>query len=101
MQKQEPNQQSTIENQKSPTRTFLGCRRKGDQGSFLRVSRADGGRVVLCDGRKHSGRTAYICPGIECIDAALSKGRLDRALKAPVAAEARAALREELVCKLR
>ncbi|MBN9500278.1 MAG: YlxR family protein [Armatimonadetes bacterium] len=83
-----------------PQRTCIGCKRKGDQNSFLRVSRQVGGRVVLCLGH-WMGRTAYICPSQDCIDAALTKERLARALRCSVDEASKAELKQELVCKLR
>lgn len=84
----------------SPQRTCIGCRRKGDQNSFLRVSRASGGRALLYQAGA-SGRSAYICPSAACIEAGLLKGRLERALKGAVTPEERERLRTELICKLR
>src|SRR4051812_24998059 len=86
-------------------RTCVTCRRKEDQGSFFRVSRdADsngtGGRVGLWKGRERNrrGRSAYICRTADCVNAAMSKGRLDRALKGKVMDEERLALQEVLLC---
>jgi len=47
------------------------------------------------------GRTAYICPSQDCIDAALTKERLARALRCSVDEASKAELKQELVCKLR
>ena len=47
------------------------------------------------------GRSAYICRNAECIEAALAKERLARALKTAVGGSDKQALRTELVCKLR
>ncbi len=81
-----------------PERTCIACRNKNDQGFFWRVARDFEGRVALWKGH---GRSAYICKKQECIDGALSKGRLERALKGPVASEDRRVLQDELICKLR
>lgn len=83
-----------------PQRTCIGCRRKDDQGSFLRVSRESGGRVVFCE-KGGIGRSAYICRTEACIGAALVKEKLARALKIGVTEAQKAELKEELVCKLR
>lgn len=81
-----------------PERTCIACKRKSDQGFFWRVARNIEGRVALWEGL---GRSAYICKTKECLEAALSKGRLERALKGTVSSEDRRVLREELICKLR
>ena len=82
-----------------PERTCIGCKRKGEQSSFLRVSRESGGRVVVCEGGV--GRSAYICPEMACIEAGLVKEKLARALKTTVTEAQKASLKEDLVCKLR
>lgn len=84
----------------TPRRTCIGCKRKGDQDSFLRVSRDSGGRAVVCD-RGGIGRSAYICRNAECIDEAMSKDRLARAIKTIFVEADKLGLKEELVCKLR
>lgn len=84
----------------APQRTCIGCRRKGDQNSFLRVSRATGGRALLYEAGA-SGRSAYFCQSEACIEAGMLKGRLERALKGAVSQEERERLKHELICKLR
>lgn len=84
----------------TPKRTCIGCRRKGDQGSFLRVSRESGGRVIVCE-KGGVGRSAYFCLEMSCIEAGLMKEKLARAIKSPVSEAQKAELKEELVCKLR
>ena len=84
----------------SPQRTCIGCRRKGNQSDFLRVSRDSGGRVVLCEGTA-LGRSVYFCRKAECIDAGLAKKNLERGLKGTVPDDERERIRKELECKLR
>jgi predicted RNA-binding protein YlxR (DUF448 family) len=79
-------------------RTCIACKRKSDQVSFWRVARDLEGRVALWKGL---GRSAYICKRLECVEDAMAKGRLERALRGAVAAEGKRVLREELICKLR
>jgi len=81
-----------------PERTCIACKRKTEQSSFWRVARDFEGRVALWKGL---GRSAYICKQQECLEGALAKGRLERALRGPVSNEDKRVLREELVCKLR
>jgi hypothetical protein len=79
-------------------RTCVGCRRKEDRSVFLRIGRADGVAVALWAG---AGRSAYLHQDMDCIDKALRKGCLERALRGPVSAQEREVLRELLVCQLR
>jgi len=93
-------QRKAMQGDAHPQRTCIGCRRKDDQESFLRVSRTSEGRVVVCD-KGGVGRTAYMCASAACIDAALMKEMLARALKAPVSEAQKEELKKELRCKLR
>ncbi|MGV3619053.1 MAG: YlxR family protein [Fimbriimonas sp.] len=81
-----------------PKRTCIGCRHKEEQSSLCRVSRGAGGRVGIWSG---IGRSAYFCQNARCFELALQKGRLERALKGPVDAAERDALRKVFECKLR
>lgn len=81
-----------------PLRTCIACRRKEEYSAFLRVARDAQGRLGLWRG---TGRSAYLHPSAACVEAALQKGRLERALRGPVAPPEREALRTELVCQLR
>lgn len=79
-------------------RTCIACKRKTDQVSFWRVARNLEGRVAMWNGL---GRSAYICKTSECLEGAMAKGRLERALRGSVSNEDKRVLREELICKLR
>ena len=79
-------------------RTCIACKRKTDQISFWRVARDFEGRVALWKGH---GRSAYFCKRLECLESAMAKGRLERALRGTVSNEDKRVLREELICKLR
>jgi len=94
------NQKSIIRNQAigAPQRTCVSCRHKGDQRSFWRLGRDTEGRLGAWTG---AGRSAYICKTTACLEAAMSKGRLDRALKGQVNPAERAAIHEALRCELR
>ena len=81
-----------------PLRTCIACRRKEESIALLRVARDVAGRLDLWRG---SGRSAYLHPTSACVEAALQKGRLEKALKGPVSAGEREALKKELVCQLR
>ncbi|MFZ0665072.1 MAG: YlxR family protein [Acidimicrobiales bacterium] len=66
-----------------PERTCVGCRRVAGQDQLLRmVSTASGGIEV---GRNLPGRGAWICAGSRsCLDVALRKGALARALRSGI-----------------
>jgi predicted RNA-binding protein YlxR (DUF448 family) len=79
----------------------VACRKKGDAESFLRVAAAGAGELEFFDRRSSGGRSAYICPDEACIEKAMQKDRLSRALKKPVAEAAKDRLKQELLCRLR
>jgi len=76
-----------------PTRTCLGCRRRGPKHEMLRLVRRTDGRVDI-DGAA-SGRGAYVCTEAQCLERALKPGRLAHAFRKP--SEARANLIDTVV----
>jgi predicted RNA-binding protein YlxR (DUF448 family) len=81
---------------RAPLRTCIGCRRKGDQTTFFRVSRLTSGVLAATQGKDRTGRGAYICPRPECIEAALKGDRLGRALRSHATLNDKEALQELL-----
>ena len=81
-----------------PLRTCIACRRKEERTTLLRVSRDTDGRLGLWKG---SGRSAYFHATAACFEAALQKGRLERAIRGPVAPPEREAFKTEIACQLR
>ncbi len=88
---------------KTPARTCLGCRKARPQALLVRLVRLPNGTVVADSGTRAAGRGAYVCPNAECVERALSRGRLGHAFKKPseagpdLAATVRAAGREAAV----
>ncbi len=66
-----------------PERTCVGCRAARPKGEMVRIVRAPDGSTVLDPSGKRPGRGAYVCPNPECLDKAVRRKALDRALKAP------------------
>ncbi|HEY9828104.1 MAG TPA: YlxR family protein [Stenomitos sp.] len=63
-------------------RRCISCRVAGHKAQFLRVVREHlSGTITLNRGM---GRSAYVCPTLDCIRLAQKKKRLERALKSPV-----------------
>ncbi|NEQ23162.1 MAG: YlxR family protein [Microcoleus sp. SIO2G3] len=75
-------------------RRCVSCRRLAPKSEFWRIVRdCSSGAVRLDVGM---GRSAYLCPNAECLQAAQKKNRLGRALKAPVANSVYQALSDRL-----
>ena len=62
-----------------PRRTCVGCRAVREQGRLLRLT-ADGAGGVAVNSRRATGRGAYLCPSVACLDEALRRNVLPRAL---------------------
>ncbi|MFZ6004939.1 MAG: YlxR family protein [Actinomycetota bacterium] len=78
-----------------PVRTCVGCRRKAPQGELVRVALGPDG--LLSISRTLPGRGAWLCAGsLQCLRLAARRNALSRALRAPVSADAVAALEPDL-----
>jgi uncharacterized protein len=67
-----------------PERTCVGCRTARPKGALVRVVGKADGQVALDLSGRTSGRGAYLCPRDECLDLAVKRKALERALKRPV-----------------
>jgi uncharacterized protein len=65
-----------------PERMCIGCRVRRPQRELVRLSREDGRVVPAQQGAL--GRGAYLCPALECLDAADKKRAFARAFRGPV-----------------
>ena len=81
---------------REPVRTCVGCRGAGVKRDLLRIARASDGSVALDPGGRAPGRGAYVHRDVACVDAALSKGALLRALRAGADPGAAARLRRDI-----
>ncbi len=79
-----------------PVRTCVGCRGKGPKGSLLRIARAPAGGVGVDVSGRAPGRGAYVHRDRACMEAALARGALWRALRTGADADAAARLRRQI-----
>jgi hypothetical protein len=68
----------------APVRTCAGCRERAPKAELLRVARRPDGRVVVDPTGREPGRGAYVHPRPACVDAAIGRGGLSRALRTGV-----------------
>ena len=84
-----------------PERTCVGCREKAGKRGLLRVVRSPDGVVGVDAGGKAPGRGAYVHRHVSCLEAALRRGALARALRTGLgpdeAARLRIAIEREVV----
>jgi len=64
-----------------PQRTCVGCRHVRPKREMIRVVRVPEAGVQIDPTGKRAGRGAYVCPQVACWEAALKRGRLQRALR--------------------
>jgi len=83
-----------------PQRTCIACRSVRPKKELMRVVRTPEGDIELDFRGKRSGRGAYVCPDLECLEKAFSGAILDRALKTTIPAETKEQLRDDLVEEL-
>lgn len=81
---------------KKPERTCVGCRTVRPKNEMVRVVRQPDGTVELDKGGKMPGRGAYVCPDASCLEQAVKRKALDRALRVPVDEDVLNRLRERL-----
>ena len=81
---------------KIPQRTCIGCRTVRPKRDLIRIVRTPEGEILLDPTGKQSGRGAYICPDAACMEQALKKKQLERALEVAITPETIERLREEL-----
>lgn len=69
---------------KLPERQCLGCNEHKPKQELLRVVRSPDGEISLDFTGKKSGRGAYICRSLKCLQKARKSHRIDRSLDCTV-----------------
>ena len=69
---------------KIPMRQCLGCNEHKPKVELLRVLRTPEGEILLDFTGKKSGRGAYICKSLSCLQKARKSRRIDRNLECQV-----------------
>ena len=70
-----------IKNLKIPVRTCIGCQCKKPKKEMIRIIRTPEGKIEIDKTGKKSGRGAYLCGNVKCLDIALRKNSLNKSLK--------------------
>ena len=63
---------------KIPTRTCLGCMNISPKKDLIRIVKQNDGTIFVDKTGKASGRGAYICNNIECLEKAIKSKRLEK-----------------------
>lgn len=82
---------------KIPLRMCTGCMEMKPKKELIRVVKSSEDEVSIDLTGKKSGRGAYICKNIECLEKAFKAKRLSRNLDVPINEEIYSKLRSEIV----
>ncbi len=82
---------------KIPQRMCVGCQQMKAKRELLRVVRTPDEDVVLDLTGKKSGRGAYLCRDLDCLEKAVKEKRLEKALQKPIESVVYEALRAGVV----
>lgn len=66
---------------KIPLRMCVGCREMKNKKELLRIVRTPEGSVEIDQTGKKSGRGAYICPQLDCLQQSIKGKSLQKALE--------------------
>lgn len=69
---------------KIPQRMCLGCQEMRNKKDLLRIVRTPSGEIEIDSTGKKSGRGAYICPVSACLEQAIKRKQLERALNSTI-----------------
>ena len=68
-------------NTKMPVRTCIGCKCKKSKKEMIRIIRTPDAKIEIDRTGKKSGRGAYICGNVNCLDIAFRENSLKKSLK--------------------
>lgn len=80
---------------RSPIRKCVGCGARRDKIELLRVVN-NKGDILVDPGGRTPGRGAYLCPNLDCLDKAVEKDSLKKALKIEISDEIYEQISEEI-----
>jgi len=70
-----------IKNLTIPVRTCIGCKCKKPKKEMIRIIRTPDGKIEIDKTGKKSGRGAYLCGNVKCLDIAFRENSLNKSLK--------------------
>ncbi|EDT76100.1 RNase P modulator RnpM [Clostridium butyricum] len=82
---------------KIPLRMCTGCMEMKSKKELIRIVKTPEGEVCVDLTGKKSGRGAYICKCIECLEKSFKAKRLSRNLDTPISEEIYEKLKEEII----
>ena len=80
---------------KIPVRQCVACRQQKEKPQLARVTRTPDGKILYDPKGKVSGRGAYLCKSVSCLDKAIKSRALSRALDFEIPDEVYQTLRQQ------
>lgn len=77
----------------------MGCNSKKDKKELIRIVSSKDGNIMIDKTGKLSGRGAYICDNIECLEKVIKSKRLEKALERDISEEIYNELRGVIIDK--
>mgnify|MGYP000090594295 CR=1 FL=1 len=81
---------------KIPQRMCLGCQERKNKRELIRIVRSPEGEISIDPTGKKSGRGAYICNDLACLNKVIKSKRLERSLEVAISDEVYEKLKEQL-----
>ena len=85
-----------MQNKKIPMRMCSGCKEHLPKRDMVRVVRTPEGEIVLDLTGKKSGRGAYVCRSLACLQKARKSRAFERVLECPIPEDVYNRLEEEM-----
>ena len=63
---------------KKPQRTCIGCNVQKDKNDFVRIVKSKEGNITIDKTGKASGRGAYICHNVDCLNKAKKSKKIEK-----------------------
>ncbi len=86
-----------IKNLKIPQRTCIGCKCKKPKKEMIRIVRTPDGKIIIDETGKKSGRGAYLCGDVKCLDIAFKENSLNKSLKQDIPLQTLDELRKDFL----
>ena len=82
-----------------PQRTCIGCNEKKDKNKLIRIVKNQNHEINIDKTGKMSGRGAYICDNIQCLEKVVKSKRLEKVLDINISDEIYESLRGVIIGK--
>ena len=80
-----------------PQRTCMGCNSKKNKNELIRIVKDKNGTISVDKTGKLSGRGAYLCDNIACLEKVIKSKRLERVFETHISNEIYESLRDAMV----